>query len=169
MAEKKSLIEFYFDERGVLLPHGKIETSMEAFKKTFVSSFPPESTRHELYVGYLHFLKDFKEQITPSFTQWIGGSFVTKKKAPNDIDFVTLIDLGTYQEKEKLIDSCFRGEAATEKYGVDAFTLRIYPDQHPKFALTNGDMAYWYDFWTSTRKDRFGQRHRKGFLELKFE
>ncbi len=161
-------MEFQFDAKGFLKPHEKIETSMEAFQKAFVSGFPPESTRHELFVGYLHFLKDFKEQVTPNFTQWIGGSFVTTTKSPNDIDFVTLIDFETYQEKEALIDSCFRAKAAIEKYGVDAFTLYVYPEKHLKFALTKGDMAYWYDFWTSTRKDLFGQRHRKGFLELKF-
>jgi len=68
MEEKKPLIEFKFDERGLLTPPEKIETSMEAFQKAFVSGFPPESTRHELFVGYLHFLKDFKEQVTPNFT-----------------------------------------------------------------------------------------------------
>jgi len=29
-------------------------------------------------------------------------------------------------------------------------------------------MAYWYDLWTNTRKDRMGHKYRKGFLELKF-
>lgn len=165
---EKITMEFKFSERGYLMPPGKIETSFEAFQKAFVSCFPLESSRHGLFVGYLHFLKDFKEQVTLNFTQWIGGSFVTQKESPSDIDFVTLIDFEIYQEKENLIDTSFRAKAAAEKYGVDAFTLRKYPENHPKFALTNGDLAYWHDLWLHTRKDRWGQKHRKGFLELKF-
>ncbi len=159
-------MNFEFDERGFLKPYTKIETSLEIFKEVFVSPFSLESSRHEIFVGYLHFLNDFREQVMPNAIQWIGGSFVTQKESPNDIDFVTLIDSEVYEEKESLINSCFTKDGARKKYGVDAFALRVYPKKHPKFALTNGDMAYWYETWQKSRKDRFGRTNLKGFLEL---
>jgi hypothetical protein len=132
--KKEMTAQLAFDQNGFLTPCEKTETSLEVFQQTFVNPFPQESTRHELFVGYLHFLKDFKEQVSPHFTQWIGGSFVTQQASPNDVDFVTLIDFETYEAKERLIDTHFRAKAAEEKYGVDAFTLRVYPENHKGFS-----------------------------------
>lgn len=160
------LMPLIFDEKGYLMPYCKIETSLEIFKQVFVSQFSNNSTRHELFVGYLHYMNDFRIQVMPNAIQWVGGSFVTQKESPNDIDFITLIDSEIYEEKEKLIDTSFTKDGARKKYGVDAFTVRIYPEKHPKFALTTGDLAYWYETWQTSRKDRFGRKNLKGFLEL---
>lgn len=116
----------------------------------------------------MHYIADFRKQITPHFQQWVGGSFVTKKESPRDIDFVTLIDAKIYEEKEAIIDLHFRGDVAKENYGVDAFTLRVYPEKHRNFILTESDMIYWYNHWISNRKDQYGQRSFKGFIELKY-
>lgn len=162
------MVKTDFDERGFITPYDKIELGFEDFKNLFVTSFPAKSTRHDIFVGYLHFLSDFKEQVTPRFTQWIGGSFVTKKESPNDIDFITLIDYRVYEQKEKLIDREFRRKGAKEKYGVDAYTVWVYPENHPKFVLTKFDLIEWHNDWTTTLRDRRGQSFKKGFVELNF-
>ncbi len=162
------MVKPYFDERGFITPCDKIELELDDFKNLFVTSFPAESTRHDIFVGYLHFLSDFKEQVAPHFTQWIGGSFVTKKDSPNDIDFITLIDYKVYEQKEKLIDQEFRRKGAQEKYGVDAYTLWVYSKNHPKFVLTEFDLIEWHNHWSTTMRNRRGKSFKKGFIELKF-
>jgi len=78
---------FSFDIRGNLLPTQRVHLSFETFKATFVDSFELESTRHQIFENYCRFLDDFSTSITPKFTHWINGSFVSNRVNPNDIDF----------------------------------------------------------------------------------
>jgi len=53
--------------------------TMEAFEEIFVTAFSQSTTRRQLFENYLGYVQDFKAMLTPNFTQWINGSFVTKK------------------------------------------------------------------------------------------
>ncbi len=156
-----------FDEFGNLYPYQIIEANLDVLQKEFVEPYAIESSRHLIFDRYLQFLSDFEKMITPGFTQWIGGSFVSQVNNPADLDFVTLIDFEIYQKKEKLIDGQFRGKGAARKYGLDAYTLRVYPESHASFFLYQSDAAYWYNLFRKTRKNRLGVSYKKGFLELK--
>ena len=119
-----------FDIRGNLIPYKKIIFTLEEFKESFVDSFDSDSTRFEIFENYLEFIRDFQNEVTSNFTQWIDGSFISNKMNPNDIDFVTLINHEYYASHRELIDSKFRLKGAKETYGVDAYALDIFPEEH---------------------------------------
>ncbi|MEY4903428.1 MAG: hypothetical protein RLZZ292_1243, partial [Bacteroidota bacterium] len=65
---------------------------MKSFGVFFVEQFENSIARSILYELYLDFVKDFSAKFTPEFVHWIGGSFVTNKLNPNDIDVATLVE-----------------------------------------------------------------------------
>ena len=99
-------------------------------------------------------------------TQWIDGSFVTKKQEPGDIDLVTFID---FSVAEKLGDDLkdFKYPLSEIVFGVDAYLVKIYPPGHQLHQLYVSDSAYWLHHFTQTRRNRIGNKQHKGFLEIK--
>lgn len=158
-----------FDERGYLMPYGIRSMSLDEFKDFFVESFSPTSTRPVIFQRYLQFLKDFSEQVTDSFEQWVNGSFVTLKDNPNDIDFVTIIEHSIFEKKEQLIEERFRLNGAQKYYNLDAYTMRNYPDQHPQNAIFKGELAYWTYWFGQTKKNRAKIKFKKGFVSIHFK
>lgn len=157
-----------FDEKGFLYPHEKVKLTLEAFEAIFVTSFSQSTTRRQLFENYLIYVQDFKTLLTPNFTQWINGSFVTRKTNPRDIDMVTLIDYRTDSEKEKTIATRFVNKKAIELFGVDAYTLTVFPDDHRQNIQTHSDMLYWNDWFGRSWSNRTGNRYPKGYVEIQF-
>ena len=155
-----------FDEKGHLLPYEKIEINIEEFEEFFIKNFNSDSTRNEIYKSYKRYVSDFKKKITPNFSQWIDGSFVTQKMNPNDIDFVTLIDHEIYNEKRTLIDGHFRLKEAKKIYNVDAYTVEIYNEDHNKYSISKIDLVYWDNWFSKTKKDWTKKTFPKGFVEI---
>ena len=117
----------------------------------------------------MNYLKDFKNEVTDNFVQWIDGSYVTQKVNPRDIDFVNLIDHKVYTEKRELIDNKFRLLKAREIYEVDAYTVECYPKDKSEYEYkTKADLIYWDNFFGKTRKNRAGRKQPKGYIEIKF-
>ena len=85
-------MELAFDLRGNLQPYKKVNLSLAEFEDFFVNRLPNNSRRKYIFDRYLDFVRDFSEQVSQQFTQWVDGSFVTVKEHPNDIDFVTFVD-----------------------------------------------------------------------------
>ena len=83
--------ELSFDENGYLIPYEAIETNLETLKKYFVDAFPNSNTRKMIFENYEKFIADFQYEIFPHFEQWLGGSFVSLKENPNDIDVSTFV------------------------------------------------------------------------------
>lgn len=158
-----------FDDKGYLKPYERITINIEEFEEFFIKNFEPDSTRREIYESYKNFLFDFRKEINPSFIQWINGSFVTNKTNPNDIDFVTLIDHNIYQKKRNVIDNRFRLKNAKEIYNVDAYTVEIYPEDHPKHSISKIDLVYWNNWFSKTKKNRAKKNFPKGYVEINFE
>ena len=158
-----------FDLRGNLKPYDKIELDYDQFRDFFIDKFELSETRLEIFENYKRYIKDFQHEITPSFTQWINGSFVSNKMNPRDIDFVTLIDFKIYEENEKLIESKFRKYGAKNHYErIDAYCVKIYPEDHKKSSISKYDLVYWRNWFSETKKNRAKKKFPKGFIELKF-
>ena len=160
--------ELKFDERGFLYPYQKIKLTMEEFEAMFVKGFAQSTTRQRLFENYKTYVRDFKALLTPNFTHWINGSFVTRKTNPRDIDMVTLIDHQTDLEKEKTIGERFVNRRAIEIYGVDAYTLTVFPEGHRQHIQTQSDMLYWNDWFGRSWSNRTGIRYPKGYVEIQF-
>jgi hypothetical protein len=155
-----------FDTLGNLTPSEKITVDLETLKLYFVDAFPESETRKTLFDNYLRYLDAFAKEITPHFTQWINGSFVTQKENPNDMDFVTFLDIKTYERIEPNIDKYLT--TTLHDNGLDAYILQVYPTEielYTSYTLFHTEV--WYGRFTNTRKV-LGQNKSKGFIELNF-
>ena len=91
-----------FDSRGNLMPYEKIELNFDEFQDLYIKDFSGlNETRKEIFEDYQTYLKDFEEQISEDFIQWIDGSYITTKVKPRDIDFVMLIEHETFDRHEQ--------------------------------------------------------------------
>jgi hypothetical protein len=163
-------MEASFDMRGYLKPYGRNKVSLEKFKEIFVNAFDHTSSRHEIFESYVEFLTEFRANVTVNFTQWVNGSFVSKKQNPNDLDFLTLIDFETYNAKETLIDRNFRMHWAKAEYPkLDAFTVKILPEAHKNSPFLKYDLQYWEEWFGNSRPNRANQVFPKGYLEIHFD
>jgi hypothetical protein len=167
-SEQNEGMEPSFDIRGNLKPYERIKLNIQDFKSTFIDSFEEDSTRYGLFEKYLSYTENFREKVTSNLTQWINGSFVTNKKNPNDIDFVNLVDFSTVEEKDDVIRKEFIRNDALKKYGLDAYLLTVYPEDHKFGIYTKSDILHWNDWFTKSRKDKRGKRYPKGYVELEF-
>ena len=76
-----------FDEKGYLKPYGIIKTDLVTLQETFVFN----EHRHALFQNYEHFNAELQDLTSCPLIQWVGGSFVTLKEMPKDIDTMTFI------------------------------------------------------------------------------
>ena len=159
-------MDLSFDIRGNLKPYKRVPLSIEDFETVFVNSFDEVSPRHDLFRKFQEYTLDFQAHISDEFIQWINGSFISNKRKVNDIDFVNLIDYQLLENKEEQIKQKFIKNKAYKKYGIDAYLLIIYPKGHKLRRWTESDLLYWNDLFTKTRKDRFGKRYSKGYIEV---
>lgn len=158
-----------FDVKGYLKPYKKIEIRFGEFKHIFVDNFDKSSSRHQLFKNYEKYITAFNKEITTNYVQWIDGSFVTAKENPKDIDFVTLINFDIFEENEQLIESKFRLKGASITFeGIDAYTLKVYPEHHKRRRITEFDKSYWLNWFSETKKNRLKKKFPKGFVEIKF-
>ncbi len=159
-------MQFHFDSNGNLTPYSKITTDLATFEKVFVTDFENSTTRKTLFDNYLRYLEAFSKEITPNFTQWINGSFVTLKENPKDIDFVTFIPFEVYEKNKLLIEKSF-WSYALEKEGLDAYIVQIYPENHKLFLSDTVKFREdWISRFTKTKLSENLIYFPKGFIEV---
>lgn len=155
-----------FDIRGHLQPHGAVEMTQEEFETFFVTQFG-NAVRREIFEEYRRYTEDLRAIVNVPFVQWIGGSFVTNRDNPNDIDLVTVIDHEVYAVHEQAIDERFSKWAVGRFYQkIDAYTLWEYPEGHKYHSTFLADKLYWHDWFANSRFNRAGKRFPKGFIQL---
>lgn len=157
-----------FDSFGHLTPYNIIEVNMQIMEKEFVTNFPNSHTRQEIWEGYKSYLQDFQEKIDVNFSQWIDGSFITKKLNPNDMDIVTFISYKTFDDKRAELLQ-FKGDEAINKYKVDAYFIVIYPENHKKHSLFLLDTLQFREDWGNTLKNKRGIRRKKGIIQISYK
>ncbi len=163
-------MQIKFDTRGNLNPYEKVDITLDNFRKYFVENFADDNHRRiKIFEDYSNFLHAFKQEVTEDFIQWIDGSFVTKKRAPRDIDFVTLIDYQTYESHQTIIENKYRRQPARTSFGlVDAYVIKMYPLGHSRRWVSEYDLVYWQRWFSETKKNRAKKRFAKGFIEIRF-
>ncbi len=155
-----------FDSKGHLKPYQPITCGVADLKTHFVDSFT-SVTRSANYTKYVKYSDDLKALLGGvAITQWVNGSFVTKKINPKDIDFINFVDHHLIQRLGEKLDP-FRPENSWDAYGVDAYILEVHPLDSKEFVkFTQSDKAYWNGQFDRTRRNRNGDKHPKGFLEI---
>lgn len=150
------------------MPYERITLTLAEFKEFFVTAFEVTSTRHEIFRNYLRYVGDFQNEITTEFTQWLDGSFLTKKTNPADLDFVTLLDFQISIEKESQLERQFLNRPAIAEYRLDAYIEQIFPEGHRDYFFTQSDLAYWNSWFSKTKENRAGRKFPKGYVEIRF-
>lgn len=156
---------FIFNNSGLLVPDKKITCSFQDFEKEFVLNIPTKK-RKEIFGFYVKYNNSLKKICyLPELHQWINGSFVTKKQNPGDIDLVTFLDFKLVKNLGTKLDH-FIFPNSEKIYGVDAYIVVVYPEDHQDKFIYKSDLAYWNDRFSKTRRIR-GNKLAKGFIEIK--
>jgi hypothetical protein len=155
-------MQLQFDTYGNLTPPQIFRITLSLLEEHFVNKVGGEK-RQELFRHYTRYLNDLRDILSDDFIQWIGGSFISIKPQPNDIDIVNLIKFDDNTELliEKLLPFFLIG-GAKDNYCVDGHLLAIYAENDERYqAITEPVRQYWNN-WLG--KDR--GNNARGFVEL---
>ncbi len=150
------------------MPYNRTVLSLEEFEAFFVVDFPLSSKRKEIFANYKSYLEAFQQEISSNFTQWLDGSFITQKVSPKDLDFVTLLDFEIANSKSELLRSKLLKQGAMDFFGLDAYLVEVFPENHKNHFITQSDLAYWNNWFSRTSENRVGKSFPKGFIEISF-
>ncbi len=160
---------FTFDKRGNLTPYDIIKTDPSEFKYNLVTNFRPPTTREEIYSGYKIYIKDFSENISKEWYQWINGSFITIKQDPGDIDLVNFVDVNILEKNNAKVRKFRTKYGSKNKYKVDGYILPVVDKSHKDYNEVQKVVNYWKNLFGHTRKDEQTQKqYPKGFFQIDF-
>lgn len=122
------------------------EATLQEMHDRFVASAVHSAKRDEVWAGWMRHRSEL-EATGIGYTTLIGGSFLTTRKDPSDIDFLVLLDAdevnrldpATYAQVGYLL----RGPATKKTHKCDAYPLLVYPFSTPRFVLTIERLTYW--------------------------
>lgn len=155
-----------FDKNGLLTPYEAITCDWSLFEKTFTFDMP-QAGRKLLFSGLGQFFEAyFNLTKEASIKVWINGSFTTNKPNPADIDLVYFVSDEVARKFETEISRQFSYPESLQLYGVDAYLVRVFDENHTNFFRTKTDTLYWLHRFTKTRLNRRGVSFKKGFLEI---
>jgi hypothetical protein len=142
-----------FDSRGYITPNEIVETTIHEFENTFCYN----EHRKLIFKNYLNFSVKLQEIGLSNFYQWVDGSFVTTKRYPKDIDFVTFVDYDFFHHNiTKMMD--LRNEY------LDCFFAPIYPQNHSSRFRNDLEHFEWHCLFGWDREDK-----QKGLIKINFE
>lgn len=167
------------------LPQGRYACKEEDIYGRFVDheEFSASTTRREVWSHWAA-ARDFVLQRVPVYRVWFGGSFMTTKLDPEDLDVTWVWDAQAYNDLadgDRVVLSQFaRGRAGVASFGlrIDSYAVpwRCHPaptsdtiSLDPYFRLR----GYWDDWWlrarTGAKDDPPKQEDahpRRGYLEV---
>lgn len=146
---------YAFTETGYLTP-GFIDITMKDLKAYFAERIPDQKTRSELFQGLHNLVAMLSELGIQNFQMWIGGSFVSVKQQPKDIDVVCLIDynelMNVTAQSQRLLLSSDLKERIRYFFHCDMYPVAVFPKESPYRAYTENRLMYWRGVWGFDRK-----------------
>lgn len=156
-----------FDELGHITPADIHTLTIEEFEQTF-ANLENASHRRNLFNSYQMYLSELRKIVTTPFFQLIGGSYVTRKYWPQDIDIVTFVPYSFEQDevlKQQLRLLFERYEFSPLKSALHTFFSLIPDNQNPFQAKFEAHYRYWVDTFSST----IGKNSNpKGIVKIEF-
>ncbi|MGC4903100.1 DUF6932 family protein [Micromonospora echinospora] len=169
------------------LPRGRFPSTEEEIARHFVTSasFEASTTRREIWEHWSA-VKDFVQSRIPTYTAWLGGSFVTAKLDPGDLDVTWLWDadawdqLDPYAQQELAPFASGQAGAANHRLRLDSYVIFWRGHAMPNLSVIQVDpyfssRGYWDDWWMRARS---GSKEdppkledanlRRGYLEVTF-
>ncbi|GAB4011336.1 hypothetical protein GCM10028808_24540 [Spirosoma migulaei] len=157
-----------FTNRGLLTPNEAIEVSTSIFYDRFVEAFSTSKTRAVLFNEWIKYNQLLRSEIGQDFVQWVNGSFVTLKQNPKDIDLVSFIPYQIYERHYRVLDNLWADK--WEREGLDAYFVKVYPDNHPAFTHeTKRNSELWITRYSLTKPDETFRQYSKGFLMIQIQ
>jgi hypothetical protein len=145
-----------FDEKGHLMPYDIVITSFETLHSTFVFN----EQRERLFENYLAFIDELHNLELGAFSQWIDGSFITRKTLPNDIDCITFVNHDVIKFRKSRLDALM--ERYRYKY-IDCKYFASLPTDHRLFSTFKWTLDECFELYGTNR-----QGIKKGFIQLNF-
>lgn len=96
-----------FNKKGNVIPTGKNIIEYEEFL-IFYSSHKINKTRRKLLSNFKDIVRLFKENSQNDFKVWVGGSFITTKDKPQDIDAVFFLNTNDYNKNIESIQFIYQ-------------------------------------------------------------
>ena len=152
-----------FDTNGNLVPYDCIKLTLHEVKAHFVDAFSESTLRSILFNSFINYVDDLHESINQAIQQWLGGSFISMKVNPNDVDCVNLISFDKWldQNVELLIPYLLIG-GSRDTYSVDGHLIAIYPPTDERYeAITIPFITYWQNFLMNDRHN-----NPRGIVEI---
>lgn len=156
-----------FNELGYVTPSSVHTLTIEEFERIFVNQ-ENMSHRRNLFDSYQTYLSELCQIVIEPFFQLIGGSYVTRKAYPQDIDIVTFVPYIFEQEdtlKQQLRMFFERYEFSQRKSGLHTFFSLIPDHQNPAQAKFEAHYQYWIDTFSSTLSKHSAP---KGIIKIQF-
>lgn len=149
---------------GDLLP-GRTRCSVAEFEQAFVHDprFAGSSCRAALFGQWTDSVNLLRNVVGHVCAAWIGGSFLSAKLDPGDIDSVYVIEDATIDtscasdpQRQRLLAAFAQNQLGALGWNIDSFILAWRVNAHP--APQSPDDAsylqnrgYWDDFWQRRR------------------
>ncbi|GAB4037985.1 DUF6932 family protein [Spirosoma gilvum] len=156
-----------FNELGHITPSGIYALTIEEFEQVF-ANLDNKTQRRRLFNSYQSYLLDLRKIVSTPFFQLIGGSYVTCKAWPQDIDIVTFVPYifeQDYELKQQLVSLFERYEFSQEKSGLHTFFSLIPNEQNPAQVKFQAHYRYWIDTFSSTPGKN---AESKGIVKIEF-
>jgi hypothetical protein len=153
-----------FQDGHSALPPGRHAATVEEVEAALVEGFPGSTRRRPLFERWIA-VREAIRRVTAVDSDWLDGSYVTKKSEPDDIDMLTICDAaaidGLDEPSRALLSGLVAREISRELHLCHSFLLVVYPEGHPAHAVYQASRQYWEDLFGH---DRAGDP--KGFLEI---
>lgn len=141
-----------FNKHGNPKPYGLVDMTYERFVEIF-SSLPNTKVRNDLIKLFFNFNSDLTKELTPTFwAQLIGGSYTTKKREPNDIDVVNLLDPTSF-ERIRNINGFVSTRNSKDMYSVDSYAVPVFEESDPRYHIFLDQINYWEKYFGRDRKN----------------
>jgi len=144
------------------LAPGRHRATVGDLEAVFVTAFPRSTTR-ATHFGHLQMLLEAVERVIAIQAVWVGGSFVTAKVDPKDVDLALHLNGDEFQAMDLPAQLLFFGAATMSRdtFKVDPFIVPVFPEGHPGRAFYEDKLAYWEDRFGTHRDDR-----PQGYVEM---
>ncbi|MFZ4841127.1 DUF6932 family protein [Mycetocola saprophilus] len=153
------------DSQTGLLPVGRYGATLDAIKQSYVDApqFQTSTTRAEIW-QHFESATDGIRSVVPVVCVWIGGSFLTDKMDPDDIDVVywcqdVLVDRVVADPQAGLLLQIFALNQVRAQTGLRVDTRyckwHLYSGAHLADSVEHRSYAqsrgFWDDFWMRKR------------------
>jgi hypothetical protein len=161
------------------LPAGRYRVTQEHFQQRFAST----PRRQELW-GHWVTATELLRSHVDICAAWIGGSYLTDKPEPGDIDCVYIVDSHSIEtandEAKRVLEAFARQDVIRQLTGLelDTFILQWEASStpsrsHPDVRSYHEIRGYWDDLWSKMRSGQKGgeptrldSHPRRGYVEV---